>query len=165
MKLVTSLKILKSLGWCILNSCSAYEEQLKKSEELARKLHYARNELNVWKSIPQTIQQAKDKGWSIVIANAHQFMVPQKWCWNEICENMKYVSPNWGHYEVIYDYTPQKSVVTNLENMGTYNFFDPNSEWKLHTFYDIMPYVLFWNSASDKTTRLERELSLSRYRF
>jgi len=110
--------------------------------DITKELHYNRNQLNI--NLPNSIEEAKKEGWYTVIAEYHQYWVPE---WKE---NIKYVSPD-GHREVIFSYLDW-SIDNSIENMGTYNFFAPNFDFEGwdHLKYDVDPWKLWWNWLDDK---------------
>ena len=59
--------------------------------------------------------------------------------------NVKYISKDW-HNEVVYD--KKGDIVTDDENMWTYNYWDNDLE---HIFEDMLPYYVRGNSENDKT--------------
>lgn len=72
--------------------------------------------------------------------------------------NNKYVSPN-GHYEAVYD--ANGNAVTSGPNIGTYNFYDYNSDPVKHALYDILPWIVSGASANDPSTIGQRISAIS----
>jgi hypothetical protein len=72
--------------------------------------------------------------------------------------NNKYVSPN-GHYESVYD--ANGNAVTSGPNIGTYNFYDYNSDPVKHALYDILPWIVSGASANDPSTIGQRISAIS----
>jgi hypothetical protein len=116
-------------------------EELSQKEEIARQMHYDRNIYNTW--LPESINEAVMEQWKTVIADYHQYWVPD----GE--KNIKYVSSDW-HKEVIFSYLDWK-IDNSVENMWTYNFYAPefNGKWLYHMVYDVWPYKRWWNGPWD----------------
>lgn len=73
---------------------------------------------------------------------------------NDKYPNTKYVHTN-GQFEVIID--SKGNIVTDPTNAGTYNYYPSSGYYimrsdKLHTEYDIHPWLDFGNGNGDKTT-------------
>jgi hypothetical protein len=59
-----------------------------------------------------------------------------------VLPNRKFISSDW-HSEVVYNSNGMR--IENIEDIGTYNFFDPINESLLHTKYDVKSYRIWWN--------------------
>ena len=77
-------------------------------------------------------------------------------------DNVKYHSPETGQ-EVIFN--GQGKIVTDVENIGTYNYFPPSEKINdifdvvdniLHMIVDVMPYYEWGNEENDTTPFLDR---------
>lgn len=107
--------------------------------------HYKRNENNL--SFPLEYDADFFKGWDDnVSANCHQFSAPNK-------DNKKYVSKD-GKYEAIYDVSG--NLVTDVRDVGTYNFVSPNVDVIGHFIKDVIPWFKYGNASNDTTTVLQR---------
>lgn len=60
--------------------------------------------------------------------------------------NIKFISPD-GHLEAVYD--NEKRLVTDVYNLGTYNYYNPKTNPILHGIFDVLPYLVFGNSPED----------------
>jgi RHS repeat-associated protein len=60
--------------------------------------------------------------------------------------NNKYVSPN-GHYEAVYD--ASNNLITSGPNIGTYNFYNADSDPVAHFTNDVLPWIEYGASPSD----------------
>lgn len=112
-----------------------------------KQLNFDRNNYNF---VPPSETMVENKSWREVPdakAVAHQ----QGTCPDQ--GNNKYVSTN-GHYEAVYD--ADGNAVTSGPNIGTYNYYDYNSDPVKHVLYDILPWVASGASADDPSTRGER---------
>lgn len=108
-------------------------------------MHYTRNALN---RAPATINDARANGWQQLKESEsvyHQMGIGNK-------NNAKFVSPN-GLMEAVYH--EDGSLVTNLKNLGTYNFAPPTAA-KDHLLYDVLPYFVFGNAPNDPTSGFEK---------
>jgi hypothetical protein len=107
-------------------------------------LHWGRNSNNF---SPVNENAATDAGWELLPPekSIYHRMGPD----NE--DNKKYVSPD-GQCEAVYD--KNGNLVTNPENVGTYNFYPPNNGLG-HFLADVLPYYFFGNSGYDTTTQLD----------
>lgn len=101
--------------------------------------HYYRNKLNIefdWYKFQKLKYRLPDNlQWNDnVKSDFHQYHQV-----NHI-PNSKYVSAC-GHFEIIYN---SKNIVQNQYNnpddMGTYNYYNPDKQALLHTVYDVYPY-------------------------
>ena len=126
-------------------------------ERLARKLlpempskndHYSRNAMMPDDKLPKNAREAQEMGWNDNVASScHQFTSPGR-------DNQKWVSPD-GRYEVIFDSSGTRRVDAD-EDEGTYNFGDPSKDAYGHFVLDVIPWLIYGNSANDKTTFQER---------
>ncbi|MBQ4544360.1 MAG: hypothetical protein II996_02150 [Oscillospiraceae bacterium] len=114
-------------------------------EDHVKEKHYGRNQYNV--DLPKNDDEAKARGWETEIANCHQFTTKngEKY--------IKYVSPD-GKREVIFDSTGTR-VITADEDMGTYNYADPDL-WLEHFAVDVLPWIVYGNTPEDTTEWYER---------
>ena len=132
------------------NQRMALLSEFYKARNKAKELHYARNKLNT--NLPKNAEEAKKMGWTDSTSGAsdyHQNWVPE---WKE---NDKWVSKD-GHKEVVFSYT-DGAIVTDVSNMGTYNFFkwavsDPISTY-YHFQYDVNPWKEWWSWPDDSTNK------------
>lgn len=67
--------------------------------------------------------------------------------------NRKYVSTDGGHHEAVYN--EQGELVTDDENMGTYNHHGPDDAWG-HFQRDVVPYWVWGNTEEDETPLINR---------
>ncbi|WNG19043.1 kelch repeat-containing protein [Cystobacter fuscus] len=103
-------------------------------------LHYSRNSAN--RTPPRDV--ARKQGWT---STGHYY---HRWgdCDND--KNEKFVSPNGGHCEAVYDKNGQ--VVTDPLNMGTYNYGDQSAGFwgnAEHLALDVVPYYILGNTPGD----------------
>jgi hypothetical protein len=106
--------------------------------------HYNRNVLNTSVSLGK----AKESWDGKVPASYHQQGIGGE-------GNKKYVSPD-GHSEAVFDATGK--LVTDVVNMGTYNYADPRNNVTGHIMYDVVPYYIFGNTPNDPTSWYHRIL-------
>ena len=122
-------------------------------------LHYSR--LNLEGDFPDEINPNTYKtdyeGQYLLDVNAqcHQFSAEKG------SKNIKIVSLD-GHYEAIYDKSGKK--VTDPRDIGTYNICNPNTNPIGHFAVDIVPWILWGNSAEDSTNIFSRTFSCVRFR-
>lgn len=113
--------------------------------------HYLRNRLN--KDLPQNDADAAKRGWRKLSAkdsSMHQFHR------EDGVKNSKWVSPD-GHREVVFTGKGENQHITHdPRDQGTYNFFDPKKHPIGHATLDVLPYMLWGNSADDGTTLYSR---------
>lgn len=113
--------------------------------------HYLRNRLN--KDLPQNDEDAAKRGWRKLSAkdsSMHQFHR------EDGVKNSKWVSPD-GHREVVFTGKGENQHITDdPRDQGTYNFFDPKKHPIGHATLDVLPYMLWGNSADDGTTLYSR---------
>ena len=123
---------------------------------ISKKEHYARNQYNT--DLPQTeremLQLVKKGEWirsKKSEAACHQNNV------TDGCENGKYISKD-GHREVVYSREEGHigEIVTNDEDMGTYNFASYKDDPAGHVKKDLIPWLIWGNTPDDKTTFIER---------
>jgi len=115
--------------------------ELNAKRDRARNLHYKRNDLNTW--LPSNIQEATRMWYSETVFNTyHQEGVPDGQ------RNQKWVGPQWNK-EIIFSYIDW-SVVTDLNNEWTYNFYPWSfwTSWK-HKKYDVDPWKEWWSWWND----------------
>ncbi len=84
------------------------------------------------------------------IASCHQFTSSNK-------SNFKLVSKD-GKYEVIYD--ENNKIVTDVRDVGTYNFASPKDDGFNHLKKDILTWIAWGNAESDTTTIPQRMKAL-----
>jgi RHS repeat-associated protein len=60
--------------------------------------------------------------------------------------NVKFVSPD-GLLEAVYDMNGV--LVTDVYNLGTYNYYNPKTNPILHGVFDVAPYLIYGNSPED----------------
>lgn len=113
--------------------------------------HYLRNKLN--KNLPKNDTEAAERGWrklSDKDSSMHQFHR------EDGVKNSKWISPN-GHREVVFTGKGENQhITTDPRDQGTYNFFDPKKHPIGHATLDVLPYMLWGNSADDSTTLYSR---------
>ncbi|MFQ5443539.1 MAG: phage minor head protein [Nitrospinales bacterium] len=112
------------------------------NELIDKEKHFKRNELNR----PPTFQEALDS-WKV---RNYEDAALHRGPDNE--NNIVFESPD-GHREAVF--RPSGALVTDPRYMGTYNYY-PKEDWKKHILEDVIPYILYGNSADDPSTRLER---------
>jgi len=121
--------------------------------------HYRRNEYYDDFDFPDVYDAAffgketiaLDDDWDdTVSANCHQFTSPDR-------TNFKLVSPD-GKYEVIYD--KHGNEVTDVRDIGTYNYVSPLDDKLGHTMKDVIPWIFWGNAENDTTTRWSRVKSM-----
>ncbi len=71
--------------------------------------------------------------------------------------NRKFVTRD-GINEAVYDF--DGNLVTATEDIGTYNFADPNSDKWGHAHLDLLPWYLYGNGPDDSTT-MEQRIKIS----
>lgn len=113
--------------------------------------HYLRNKLN--KNLPKNDTEAAERGWrklSDKDSSMHQFHR------EDGVKNSKWISPD-GHREVVFTGKGENQhITTDPRDQGTYNFFDPKKHPIGHATLDVLPYMLWGNSADDSTTLYSR---------
>ena len=110
----------------------------------SKKDHYNRNLMMPAEALPCDPDEAREMGWDNgVAASCHQFTSKTR-------SNQKWVSPD-GRYEVIFDPEGAK-VIDADEDRGTYNFGDPSKDRMGHFVLDVIPWLIYGNSAADSTT-------------
>lgn len=122
------------------------EESILKKHLLSREEHYYRNNIN--RGLPKTPQAAIRAGWHTVIANAHQFTKAKGQG-----KNIKYVSPD-GKKEVMFN-ASGKAINAPLD-MGSYNYVPSGTSYYGHFKYDILPWIMYGNSAEDSSSAGQR---------
>lgn len=114
----------------------------------SKKDHYNRNLMMPAEALPCDPDEAREMGWNNgVAASCHQFTSKTR-------SNQKWVSPD-GRYEVIFDPEGTK-VIDADEDRGTYNFGDPSKDRMGHFVLDVIPWLIYGNSAADSTTFAQR---------
>lgn len=109
--------------------------------------HYNRNSNNMDFPDFYNPQDPFFKDWdSNVLASCHQSSSPDR-------SNIKLVSPD-GKYEVIYD--KYGNEVTDVRDVGTYNYVSPLDDGVGHFTQDVLPWLIWGNSANDSTTFKQR---------
>lgn len=105
-------------------------------------MHFARNKLNrapaSLSAMVQYINSNLDKKWRLLPpeeAAYHMNGVGGEY-------NLKFISPD-GHFEGIYN-SVTGTLVSDSENMGTYNYVDPSNTIE-HTIYDVNPFYKWGN--------------------
>ena len=110
--------------------------------------HFDRNLNNI--QFPEKYDKTFFEGWNDeVSANCHQFSAPER-------DNKKYVSPD-GKYEAIYD--ADENLVTDIRDVGTYNFVSPKEDGLGHFIKDVLPWFRHGNSPDDPTKWWKRIFS------
>ena len=126
---------------------------------ISKKEHYARNQYNT--DLPQTekqmVQLVKNGEWVRAKesdAACHQNNVKGKY------KNVKYISSD-GHKEVVYSREKKHmgEIVTNDEDMGTYNFASYINDPRGHVRKDLIPWLIWGNTPDDKTTFFGRSFT------
>jgi RHS repeat-associated protein len=105
--------------------------------------HYGRN---IYNDPPVDEKSAINKKWTL-LSDAQS--VYHK---NHSKDNKKYVSPD-GKQEAVYD--KDGKLVVDDEDQGTYNNSPPD-DWLGHLSKDMIPYIKYGNTPSDKTPFLDR---------
>jgi hypothetical protein len=139
------------LGFLVKSSKEQLEllDQYNNARNLAKQLHYNRNQFNT--NLPNSVGEAENIWWSQMTGkwdDMHQVNIPKGQ------DNQKWVSSDW-HREAVF-YFDWKSLVTEDENIGTYNFYPTNESYYKHRKYDMSPYEEWWNTPNDTTTEKER---------
>jgi len=114
--------------------------------KVSKEVHFFRNSLNInfeWNDFVILNERLPDNFKWILLpddqSKFHQFNAE---------DNRKYVSPC-GHFEAVY--TIDNILVDETYsplNMGTYNYYGPNTP-VLHTIFDIIPWINFGNTELD----------------
>lgn len=129
----------------------AYRRNAKRAKQIRNYLgevtgHYARNKHNT--DAPTSPEDAKNKGWhqlSDAKSALHQFVK------EDGVKNSKWISAD-GKKEVVFSNEGAKAhITTHAEDAGTYNYFSPDTNPLGHAVLDVVPYILFGNSANDHT--------------
>jgi hypothetical protein len=120
------------------------EVSQNRAAELLIGWHYYRNVSNI---APGTESSAIDKGWKKLPDS--QSVYHQMGYGNE--NNAKYISPD-GKLEAVYN--ADGSLVTDIRNVGTYNYSPPGDGFS-HFIKDVVPYYVMGNSPDDPTTMLD----------
>jgi RHS repeat-associated protein len=122
---------------------------------LAINAHYDRNDFNELPSSYYNDDVLKENGW--IPLPAWQSVEHQHGEGNE--KNTKWVKPDkygFGSSEVVF--TPDRRIVTDSLNMGTYNYFDVNSLWGVgiipHGLFDWLPYKILGNTRAPNIPNL-----------
>lgn len=114
----------------------------------SKKDHYNRNLMMPAEALPCDTDEARKMGWNNrVAASCHQFT-------SETRSNQKWISPD-GRYEVILDPEGER-VIDADEDRGTYNFGDPSKDSMGHFVLDVIPWLIYGNTAADSTTFEQR---------
>lgn len=115
-----------------------------------KEMHFFRNKLNRCPSsldaMMQYITDNPDKKWTMLDPDQAAFHM--NGTNGEF--NLKFVSPD-GHFEAVYN-SITGALVTDAENMGTYNYVGP-SDASGHTTYDVNPYFMWGNIESQGLNR------------
>lgn len=107
--------------------------------------HYNRNKFNT--ELPETMADAKKKGWvSGVANNAHQRGTERG------KRNVKFVSKD-GHKEAVYNH--EGKLVG-----GSYNYGSPIHKPIDHLTLDVIPWIVYGSSPNDKSTATQRTKEL-----
>lgn len=116
--------------------------------------HYYRNRLNT--DLPPTMNEAINRGWHTVIANAHQFTKGND------ALNVKYVDPS-GKREAVYN--KNGTLLKTALDMGSYNYCPSEKSYIGHFKYDILPWIRYGNAPDDPSTVGQRiNAILGKYR-
>lgn len=132
---------------------------MQKIEDSLKKWHYDRlnNPMQQSWALPQSPEEAMQRGFVRApdSQNLYHRNKGQK-------DNVKYHSKETGQ-EVIFN--GQGKIVTDVENIGTYNYFPPSEKINdifdvvdniLHMIVDVMPYYEWGNEENDTTPFLDR---------
>lgn len=76
----------------------------------------------------------------------HQHNIGTSW-------NVVFISEDW-HQEIVFD--SNKNRVVDPINMWSYNFAHPTNEPFNHFKLDTLPWILWWNSPDDTSTKNQR---------
>lgn len=110
-----------------------------------RRVHYERNQFN---QAPET-EPVDDPNWRRLPDSQsvyHQHGEAGR-------THRKYVSTDGGHHEAVYNQDGE--LVTDPQNLGTYNFVGPDDAMG-HFKADVLPYWVWGNSPEDETPLLNR---------
>ncbi len=83
-----------------------------------------------------------------IAANCHQFSAEY------YGQNIKIITKD-GKYEAIYNKDTGK-IVNGPRDIGTYNYYNPNTNPIKHAFVDVVPWIMWGNSEDDSTILLDR---------
>ena len=151
---------MESIGiYTVLDELKSWLSPMQKIEDSLKKWHYDRlnNPMQQSWALPQSPEEAIRRGF--VRAPDSQNLYHRN---KEQKDNEKYHSPETGQ-EVIFN--GQGKIVTDVENIGTYNYFPPSEKINdifdvvdniLHMIVDVMPYYEWGNEENDTTPFLDR---------
>jgi len=112
-------------------------------------LHYSRNKFNI--ILPTSPELAENAHWENLDDNKSYFHQLGEGNIN----NQKWISPD-GHKEVVFD--SKGNIVTDPLNQGSLNIIGPGNliEDAGHFAVDVVPYIIYGNSANDPSTMIDR---------
>ena len=143
----------------VLNELKSWLSPMQKIEDSLKKWHYDRlnNPMQQSWALPQSPEEARSRGFIRAPdeQNLYHRNKGQK-------DNVKYHSPKTGQ-EIIFN--SQGKIVTDIENIGTYNYFPVSEKINdifdivnrvLHLIFDVIPYYRWGNDENDSTPFLDR---------
>ena len=113
--------------------------------------HYNRNILN---DADYTEQELQDEKYEPLGADNDKFHQNNQLN-NE--RNRKYVIGDWFSSEIVY--YSDGTVNNTPEDMGTFNVYSGENlfcKYVIHSYYDVIPYIIWGNSKDDSTTIVDR---------
>ncbi|AFS78121.1 hypothetical protein Curi_c11070 [Gottschalkia acidurici 9a] len=117
--------------------CKKINELVRKVV-MTKKIHYFRNKIN---KAPKTLEELLKEKENWILVPPHKSAYHMHGIDGIL--NLKFVSKKGGHFESIYD--KDNNLVTNKENMGTYNFVG-SDDHDGHRTYDVEPYYRWGNT-------------------
>ena len=142
---------MESIGiYTVLDELKSWLSPMQKIEDSLKKWHYDRlnNPMQQSWALPQSPEEATRRGFVRApdSQNLYHRNKGQK-------DNVKYHSPETGQ-EVIFN--GQRKIVTDVENIGTYNYFPVSESISinniLHMVADVLPYYKWGNDEKDTTS-------------
>ena len=142
---------MESIGiYTVLDELKSWLSPMQKIEDSLKKWHYDRlnNPMQQSWALPQSPEEAIRRGFVRApdSQNLYHRNKGQK-------DNVKYHSPETGQ-EVIFN--GQGKIVTDVENIGTYNYFPVSESISinniLHVVADVLPYYKWGNDEKDTTS-------------
>lgn len=122
-------------------------------KDVLKEIHYSRIEKEKEYQFPENYnlileEDLLDNYITNVDSNCHQFSA------QEYGDNIKIMSKD-GHYEVIYNKKTGEKVL-DPRDIGTYNYYNPETNGFMHAVVDVVPWVFWGNSEDDSTIVVER---------
>lgn len=91
----------------------------------------------------------------LVLSNTYEIYQHNIWTsWNKV-----FISKDW-HNEIVFN--SKWEAVSDFSNVWSYNFYHPINKPFLHFRYDTLPWIIWWNSESDNSSKFQRILAFSK---